>query len=88
MDTQAGVSFGELLRTYRLTTGLTQEALAERAGLGVRTIRLLEQGGSRPHAATARHLAAALTLTGEEREQLLAAAQPAPRHRTAASRPP
>ena len=33
-------------------------------------------------------LAAALTLTGEEREQLLAAAQPAPRHRTAAAEQP
>ena len=48
METQTGASFGELLRTYRLTTGLTQEALAERAGISARNVRALEQGASKP----------------------------------------
>ena len=36
--------FGAQLREHRLAVGLTQEALAERAGLGVRTIQALEGG--------------------------------------------
>ena len=58
--------------------GLTQEALAERAGISARTIRLLEQDGSTPQRATAQRLAAALGLAGEEVEQFLAAATTSP----------
>ncbi|HEX7102709.1 MAG TPA: helix-turn-helix transcriptional regulator, partial [Nitrolancea sp.] len=36
--------FGELLRRDRLLAGLSQEALAERAGLSVDAIRALERG--------------------------------------------
>ncbi len=36
--------FGALLRQHRLAAGLMQEALAERAGLGVRSIQGLERG--------------------------------------------
>jgi hypothetical protein len=32
-------TFGNLLRTFRLTAGLIQEALAERSGVGTRTIQ-------------------------------------------------
>jgi transcriptional regulator with XRE-family HTH domain len=35
MDRGQGPPFGELLRRYRVACGLTQEALAERAGLSV-----------------------------------------------------
>ncbi len=38
MAATPSVSFGDLLRRYRLTAGLTQEALAERAGLGLRSV--------------------------------------------------
>ena len=56
----AGLRFGELLRRHRLAAGLTQEALAERAGLGVRTVQGLEEGEHRPRRESARQLAAAL----------------------------
>ena len=36
--------FGAVLRRHRLTAGLSQEALAERAGLSVRGLSDLERG--------------------------------------------
>jgi transcriptional regulator with XRE-family HTH domain len=43
-------SFGALLRRHRIAAGLTQEALADRAGLSVRGIADLERGARRyPH---------------------------------------
>ena len=68
--------FGARLREHRLAAGLTQEALAERAGLGVRTIQALEAGRSRPRRETVRRLARALELSEEQRTRL---AVPAPR---------
>ncbi len=47
-------SFGVLLKEYRLAAGLTQEALAERAGLSARNIQNLERGENHPLADTAR----------------------------------
>jgi DNA-binding XRE family transcriptional regulator len=38
------VPFGDLLRRYRLAANLTQEALAERAGLSDSGIQKLERG--------------------------------------------
>ena len=35
--------FGELLRRYRVAAGLTQEALAERAGISTRGVSDLER---------------------------------------------
>lgn len=56
-------SFGALLREYRDRAGLTQEALAERAGLSPDAIGLLERGERRhPQRHTVRQLAAALGL--------------------------
>lgn len=37
-------AFGALLRRYRLAAGLTQEALAERAGLSGDAVGVLERG--------------------------------------------
>ena len=37
-------SFGDLLRTYRLTAGLSQAQLAEQAGLSTDAVSALEQG--------------------------------------------
>jgi predicted ATPase/DNA-binding XRE family transcriptional regulator len=60
---QAHQSFAALLQHYRLAAGLSQEELAERAGLSVRGISDLERGARRnPYPSTVRRLAAALRL--------------------------
>ncbi|CAM5495886.1 NACHT domain-containing protein [Streptomyces xanthochromogenes] len=67
--------FSALLKRFRREANLTQEALAERAGVGVRTIRGLETGErADPRMTTVRLLADALELSSEGREQLLASA--------------
>ena len=48
MDRTDTSSFGRCLRQYRMAAGLTQEALAERAGLGIRSLQHLERGETRP----------------------------------------
>ena len=61
------------IRGHRLRRGLSQEDLAERTGLSVRTIRNLESGkAGRSRPETARLLADAFGLTGEEREHFQA----------------
>lgn len=68
---------GPLLREWRNRALLTQEQLAERAGLSVRTIRRLESDGpamGRPHSTSLQMLAAALNLTEADRARLAAAA--------------
>jgi transcriptional regulator with XRE-family HTH domain len=68
-------SFGDLLRRYRTAARLTQEELAERAGLSARGVSDLERGVRRmPHPDTARRLADALRLGHSERTELLGAA--------------
>ncbi|MFL5807379.1 MAG: helix-turn-helix domain-containing protein, partial [Roseiflexaceae bacterium] len=60
-------AFGAQLRRYREVAGLTQEQLAERAGLTVNAISLLERGLRRlPYPQTIRKLAAALGLSTAE----------------------
>ncbi|HXT36132.1 MAG TPA: helix-turn-helix transcriptional regulator, partial [Chloroflexota bacterium] len=81
MTGERSATFGEMLGRYRRAAGLTQEALAERAGLGVRTLQGLERGESKPHWDTAERLAAALGLEDAHRAPFLALAGPAPRHR-------
>lgn len=69
-------SFGALLRRLRQDAGLTQEELAERAGLSVRGISDLERGVNRSaRRETARLFADALGLRGEERRHFLEAAR-------------
>ncbi|WP_414166410.1 helix-turn-helix domain-containing protein [Streptoverticillium reticulum] len=69
------IEFSTLLRQLRHNAGMTQEALAERAGVGVRTVRGLETGErADPRVTTVRLLADALGLRPAEREELLAAA--------------
>jgi transcriptional regulator with XRE-family HTH domain len=52
------LGFGDLLRRHRNAAGLTQEDLAERAGLNPDTISLLERGERRrPHRYTMQSLA-------------------------------
>jgi transcriptional regulator with XRE-family HTH domain len=70
--------FGDLLRQYRLAAGLTQEVLAEKAGLSVPGISDLERGVRRiPRRDTIERLAAALQLTAQERAALAGAARAA-----------
>src|SRR5258708_29532533 len=69
-------SFGALLRGYRGKCGLTQEELAERAGLHAQEISQLERGVvRRPRSTTVEFLAEALKLDGQERETFIAAAR-------------
>jgi transcriptional regulator with XRE-family HTH domain len=88
----AGPAFGALLRRHRQVAGLTQEALAERAGLSARTVQSLEGGGTRPYRDSAERLIGALGLAEEERAALRAAAGGQRRTRAdsspAGSRPP
>ncbi len=79
--------FGELLRRHRCAAKLTQEALAERAGVSPRGIRALERGASKPHKETAHRLAAALALPEEARARFFAAAAPLPRSAPEHARP-
>jgi transcriptional regulator with XRE-family HTH domain len=70
------LDFPALLRHHRLIEGLSQEALAERAGLSVRGISDLERGERRaPHPATLARLADALRLDDASRATLMLAAR-------------
>jgi predicted ATPase/DNA-binding XRE family transcriptional regulator len=80
--------FGDLLRRHRVAAGLSQDELAERAGLSARGISDLERGLRRaPHRHTVAALADALSLTVEERRHLDDAAGPRRRGPTAPPRP-
>jgi transcriptional regulator with XRE-family HTH domain len=77
-------AFGHLLRAFRMALNLSQEALAERAGLSAGGISALERGARRvPYRNTLALLTSALGLSTEDRERLQAAAvrTPAPRRR-------
>ena len=68
--------FSDVLRRYRMSAGMTQEELAERAGLSARGISDLERGRrSRPYFETVRLLASALELGDEDRAALFASAR-------------
>jgi tetratricopeptide (TPR) repeat protein/transcriptional regulator with XRE-family HTH domain len=73
----ASQTFGVLLRRLRRAAGLTQEELAELAGLSARAIADIERGRtSRPYRSSVRALAAALNLSEDERELLTRAGKP------------
>ncbi|MDX6238254.1 MAG: hypothetical protein QOG10_3069 [Kribbellaceae bacterium] len=75
-DDAQGTGFGDLLRRHRRDAGLSQEGLAELAGLSVDAIAALERGrrrAPRPH--TLRLLTDALRLGAAERAQLTSAAR-------------
>jgi len=79
MSGQPQVSFGVLLRRYREQAGLTQEALAEKAGLTPNAISALERGRRRtPYPHTVQALAAALRLPKEQHDLLLRLARVRP----------
>jgi transcriptional regulator with XRE-family HTH domain len=73
---QPAPDFAGLLRQLRAEAGLTQEELAEAAGLGLRTVSDLERGAHRTaHQDTARLLADALGLAGPAHGLFVAAAR-------------
>jgi predicted ATPase/transcriptional regulator with XRE-family HTH domain len=93
MPTTSSSAFGTLLRRHRLAAGLTQEALAERAGVSARGLQDLERGvRAAPRLDTVRLLAEGLALDAEARAALIAAARPEltappPAHVTPTRRP-
>src|SRR5690242_3717047 len=77
MEMDSDKPFGERLRRYREGAALSQEALAERAGLTATAISALERGERRrPYPNTVRALADALGLDERERAELAAAVPP------------
>ena len=72
-DGQEDPSFGRLLRQLRLRARMTQEVLAERAGVSVATIAALEEDRRRrPYPNTMAVLVEALQLAPDERAALQA----------------
>jgi tetratricopeptide (TPR) repeat protein/transcriptional regulator with XRE-family HTH domain len=73
------LAFAGLLKKLRTDAGLTQEGLAEAAGLSVRSISDLERGiNQTARKDTARLLADALNLTGDTRAEFVAIARGRP----------
>ncbi len=76
METHGRPAFADLLRAFRERTGLTQEELAERAGLSADAVGMLERGARRrPQRHTLHTLANALDLSPADRDQFEAAAR-------------
>jgi tetratricopeptide (TPR) repeat protein/DNA-binding XRE family transcriptional regulator len=76
METPSCVAFGTLLRRYRIAAGLTQEELAERAGISRRSLGDMERGVVHtPRKDTVTLLTAALALSPQERAALAEAAR-------------
>ncbi|HKC76223.1 MAG TPA: AAA family ATPase [Chloroflexota bacterium] len=76
MSTSRILSFGALLKHHRSRAGLTQAALAERAGISDRAVRSIERGAQRTaHVQTVRLLADALGLSGQDRASFESAAR-------------
>src|SRR5215213_64705 len=86
--------FADLLRQHRLAAGLTQEELAEHAGISTRGISDLERGArTHPHRETVWLLADALGLSGIERSTFAGAVprttgRVGARHKSAAAQLP
>ena len=84
LRSHSSAPFGTLLKQRRHEAGLTQEGLAERAQVGVRTLKDIESGATAtPHPDTARRLVAALPLDAEQQAGLRDALRAAPHRRVA-----
>jgi len=81
MPTQV-LPFPTLLRRHRRAAGLTQEALADSAGISLRGLQHLEAGDVLPTSATLHALEQALLLLAEEKEQFEVAASRVSRRQT------
>lgn len=69
-------AFAELLRRHRANAALSQVELAKLSGISDRALRDLEQGRRVPRSQSARLMATALKLTGDDLTAFLAAAHP------------
>jgi DNA-binding SARP family transcriptional activator/DNA-binding XRE family transcriptional regulator len=71
---ETGSAEPDSLRHLRVAAGLSQQEVARRAGMSVRALRYLENGGvSRPQAASVKRLADALGVPAEQVTRLFAA---------------
>ena len=78
--------FAHTIRGYRLRAGLSQEELAERAGVSTRAVSDMERGlRQKPRPETLRLLAEALALDTEDRAQFFTSAHAVPDDGTRAS---
>jgi class 3 adenylate cyclase/tetratricopeptide (TPR) repeat protein len=75
MTTDQPLTFAALLKRYRRIAGLTQEALAERAGYSTSYVSLLERGERHPVLATVELLSRTLHLTADEHAAFAVAAR-------------
>ena len=73
-------TFGDLLRHHRQAARLTQQELAERAGLSVHGVQKLERGATHPYRDTAQRLIQALQLAADDQARLRATVLPVRRH--------
>jgi len=80
LATGAPSTFGDLLRHHRQVAGLTQQQLAEKAGLSAHGIQKLERGATHPYRDTTQRLIVALQLEAEDRSRFEAAVAPVRRH--------
>jgi transcriptional regulator with XRE-family HTH domain len=72
-------SFAALVRQYRQAAGLTQEQLAERASLSLRTVGDIERGHvARPYRRSAQLLGTAFGLSGADLDRFMRFARPSP----------
>jgi transcriptional regulator with XRE-family HTH domain len=87
MDEDAG-GFGDRLRAWRRSSGLSQQELAERSGLSIRAVSKLECGRTQwPYPDSVSRLAGALGLRDAERAEFIAAAERRLGHGTEPARP-
>ena len=63
---QSVVYVGDNLKALRIERALTQEELANKAGVAPNTVARLERNETEPHMSTARKLAAALEIVPRE----------------------
>jgi transcriptional regulator with XRE-family HTH domain len=63
-------ALGQAIRRVRDRKGETQEAIAQRAGIAIPTLSMIEGGNSNPTWATVRDIAAALGVTMGELAKL------------------
>src|SRR5215813_12940293 len=76
MSAMDNPNFATLLRRYRRRRGLTQQDLAESAGISTASVSLLERGVTQaPQKATVDMLSAALALPPQEAAEFLAKAR-------------
>lgn len=86
-NTGSTATFGRRLRKHRIAVGLTQKALADKAGLSPNAISAIERGKRRyPYPHTVLALAEALDLAPAEQTALIALAARHPRPAPGGSR--